>query len=204
VVHDLSTSGTTSLSPRTPAWWDARYRCGEAPWDTGVVPPEIAALASAAVLSHGWALDLGCGSGLNSRYLTRWGYRVVGVDLALTPLSRAVRSARDEGSPARFCAGDATDLSFLRLQARLAVDIGCLHAVHPDRRQRYIASLADHLLPGAFYLLYAFEPSLPSADGPAGLGPQDMAAFAPHFRLRWAQHGHDRDRPSAWYLLQRT
>lgn len=188
----------------TPEWWDARYTGGDAPWDTGIVPPEVVALIAAGDWRVGWALDLGCGSGVVSRYLAQHGFRVIGVDLALSALTRARHQARAAGLPAWFCQGDVTDLGFLRVQATLAVDIGCFHATRPERRAAYIATLADHLAPDAAYLLYAFEPMPGESAAFRRVGPTDLALFAPAFTLRWAQHGLDRDRPAAWYLWQRT
>jgi hypothetical protein len=90
------------------------------------------------------------------------------------------------------------------VQARFALDIGCFHAVPPDRRPAYIASLADRLLPGAFYLLYALMSSWDDQAAPRGINFADVGRFAPNFVLRWAQYGQDRERSSAWYLLQRS
>ena len=112
--------------------------------------------------------------------------------------------AARQGLAAHSCLGDVTDLGFVTVQATLAVDVGCFHAVAPERQLAYVESLSEHLLPGALYLLYAFEPFLSEQTGPSGLSPADLAAFAPRFILRWAQHGSDRERPSAWYLWQRT
>jgi SAM-dependent methyltransferase len=184
------------------AWWEDRYRSGDIPWDTGVVPPELAALVSSGLLLPGWALDLGCGSGLNGRYLAGYGFKVVGVDLAQRALVRGRCSAVTEHVSAYFCRGDVSDLSFLSMRANIALDIGCFHAVPADRRIAYVNSLAAHLVSGAYYLLYAFEPSPGATDGPSGIGPREIALFAPHLILRWARHGLDRDRPSAWYLMQ--
>ena len=186
------------------AWWDERYRSGDIPWDTGVVPPEVVSLVSSGLLMPGWALDLGCGSGVSSRYLAAHGFRVAGVDLAHSALARGRRSAATEHAPAYFCRGDVSDLRFLAVQAAFALDIGCFHAVPPERQPAYVASLAAHLLPGAYYLLYAFEPTPGVTDAPLGIGPREIAFFVPHFVLRWARHGLDRDRPSAWYLMQRS
>jgi cyclopropane fatty-acyl-phospholipid synthase-like methyltransferase len=188
----------------SPAWWDGRYRSGDIPWDTGIVPPEVVALLENGEVQRGWALDLGCGSGLSSCYLAGRGFRVVGLDLALSALIRAADAARSRGLPAFFCAADVTRLGILNVQARFALDIGCFHAVDPDRRNAYIASLAARLLPGAFYLLYALMRGLEDQTSPRGITSADIGRFAPDFILRWAQHGEDRDRPSAWYLLQRT
>lgn len=187
------------------AWWEARYRGGDNPWDTGIVPPEVVALLDSGVVPPGWALDLGCGSGVSSRYLARRGFRVVGVDLAQSALRRGRRAARVDGLPAYFCLADVSDLAFLQVRATLAIDIGCFHGLSPDRRRAYAASLAARLLPGGFYLLYAFEPyQAPQGDELRGVGPETIAGFARHFDLRWAQHGWDQGRRSAWYLLQRS
>ncbi len=186
------------------AWWEDRYRSGDIPWDTGVVPPEVVALVTSGQLSSGWALDLGCGSGINSRYLATHGFRVVGVDLAQSALVRGRRAAETDGSSAYFCRGDVSNLGFVTIQAMFALDIGCFHAVPIERQPAYVASLAAHLLPGAYYLLYAFEPMPGDADAPSGIGPREIALFIPHFVLRWAHHGLDRERPSAWYLMQRS
>jgi SAM-dependent methyltransferase len=190
--------------PGTPEWWDARYQSGPIPWDTGIVPPEVEALLSSARGAPGWALDLGCGSGISTRYLARHGFRVVGIDLAISALRRGQQGAQAEGLAAHFCLGDVADLGYLDLQATLALDVGCLHTLAAERREAYIESLAAHLTAGAFYLLYAFEPAATAQEGPAGLGLGEIAQFAPLFRLLWAQHGHDRGRPSAWYLMQRA
>lgn len=182
--------------------WNQRYLSGDTPWDTGVVPPEVIAFVSSGTLRRGWALDLGCGSGVSTCYLARQGFRAIGVDLAHSALVRAFQAAAADHLPAYFCLGDVCDLSFLRVRADFALDVGCLHGAPAARRTDYIRSLADHLLPDAFYLLYAFLPD--HEGGPGGIGPGDLASFAPQFVLRWAQHGLDRTRPSAWYLLQRT
>jgi len=194
------------VAPRrgSAAWWNARYLSRDAPWDTGIVPPEVAALVASARTPRGWALDLGCGSGVSSRYLAQHGFRVVGVDLAHTALARARAAAMAESPAAYFCLADVGDLSFLHVRAALALDIGCFHSLPPERRPQYVRSLADHLLPGACYLLYAFGLAAASDESAPGVGPRDVAGFAPYFALCGVHHGRYRERASAWYLLRRT
>jgi SAM-dependent methyltransferase len=207
----IGTSAPSDLSwprpdrlTRSPEWWDERYRSGDIPWDTGIVPPEVIELLAGGQLKTGWALDIGCGSGLSSCYLASHGFRVVGLDLALSALARATESARRAAVPAYFCQADVTELGFIHLRADFALDVGCFHAVAPDRRPIYIASLAARLAPEGFYLLYAFTLSTTYEGEPQGISPADIGAFAPCFVLRWVRHGTDRERPSAWYLLQRS
>jgi SAM-dependent methyltransferase len=186
------------------AWWDARYQSGDIPWDTGIVPPEVVSLLAGGKLKPGWALDIGCGSGQSSRYVASHGFRVVGLDLAFSALVRAASAARQAEAPAFFCLADVTELGFLHLRASFALDVGCFHTIAPDRRSAYVTSLAARLIPGAPYLLYAFSLSPDEEEGPRGIGPADIGAFAPYFDLRWVRHGRDRERLSAWYLLERA
>lgn len=192
-----------------PEWWDTRYLSGDSPWDTGIVPPEIVALVDSGVLQPGWALDLGCGSGVTSRFLARAGFRVIGIDLAHTALRRAQRAALAEGLPCHFLRANVAQLGCLAVRANLAVDIGCLHNLDPRSRRAYIDSLAGRLHAGAYYILYTFlhAPSFGNATGQAAshcLTPADLAAFAPHFRLLRTAHGLDRERHSAWFLMRRA
>ncbi len=201
------TPGAAEPLPGSPEWWDARYASGEIPWDTGIVPPEVVRLVEGGAWSGDWALDLGCGRGTSTRYLARHGLRVVGVDLSLRALGDARRLAARQppGQPAYFCAGSVADLGFLAVAARLALDVGCFHSLPGDLRAAYVHSLAARLVSGAVLLLYALDPRPEEGlAGPPGLAPGGLVLFAPYFTLRWVQHGLDRERPSAWYLLQRT
>jgi SAM-dependent methyltransferase len=191
------------------SWWEARYLSGDSPWDTGVVPPEVITLVESSGVSRGWALDLGCGSGVTSCYLATHGYRVVGIDLAREALQRGVARAATSALPCFFVRASAARLNFVHVRAALAIDIGCFHNLTPFERKSYIQSLAEHLQGGAHYLLYTFfsaRLAQPGSDPSAAsvVGPSDIAAFAPQFALLRAAHGQDRERPSAWFLMRRA
>ncbi|MDI6770955.1 MAG: class I SAM-dependent methyltransferase, partial [Anaerolineales bacterium] len=59
-----------------------------APWDSGIVPPELVDFIQ--TRPAGRALDLGCGTGTSSLALAQAGWRVSGVDFA----PRAIRIAK--------------------------------------------------------------------------------------------------------------
>ena len=149
-------------------------------------------------------LDLGCGTGLNSRHFAGEGFMSIGVDLALSALEQARRDARLFELPAYYCLGDVSDLSFIHVHATLILDIGCFHNLDIEQRQRYRESLADHLLPQGHYLLYAFARVEEADPGASGIGPGDIGRFAPQLTLEWSQHGSEGDMRSAWYLLRRS
>lgn len=183
-------------------WW--RYLRGHTPWDTGVTPPELTALADS--LPPGRALDLGCGTGTNALYLAARGWQAVGVDFVPAAVAQARRKARARRLAAAFFVADVTRLDFLDGTFDLAVDIGCLHAVPPDGRQRYAAGLARLVRPGGVYLLYAFCPHERRGRS-FGLTPEMVAAlFAPAFQVESQVIGTDTgsDYASAWHWLRRT
>jgi len=185
-------------------WW--RYFRHNAPWDTGIAPPEIVALADR--LGAGRALDLGCGTGASSIYLAQHGWQVTGIDFIPAAIQRAQHKAQAAHLSIDFRVGDVSHLDALHLSGLfdLAVDVGCLHTITPMQQQAYAASLAKLLRPGAIYALYAFAPC--DLNGRrVGLTPDDVARlFAPAFMVTSVVTGTDTGggAASAWYELQRV
>lgn len=166
-------------------------------WDSGIPAPELE--RAIAGRSPGRAIDLGCGTGTNVRYLSERGWQVTGIDFVPRAISQARRKL---GSlPGQLLVGDVTRLDRLPLTGPydLALDMGCFHSLSPDGRSRYAAGLARCLKPGARYLLYAFQAA---AGNPAGVSREVVeATFATHFALTGYEPG--TGRPSAWYYFDR-
>ena len=191
-----------------------RYLCGDAPWDHGTVPPEIAAWVAAREAAGdppARALDLGCGTGTSSLFLAAHGWNVTGIDFAPNAIPSARRKANRATLPGQitFRTGDVSRLDFLPAQPPfdLAVDVGCLHVVAPDQRLGYAAHLKRLMRPGATILLYAFMPHIGRSGRPAGIDPAEIEAlFGLDFEIVAHVPGQDtaRVRPSAWYTLRRV
>jgi SAM-dependent methyltransferase len=167
------------------------------PWDTGIPVPELVRAASSR--PAGRALDLGCGTGTNLRYLAERGWQVAGVDFVGGAIRQARRKLR--GHPATLLRADVTRLAELPLPGPfdLALDLGCFHRLSEDGRQRYAQGLAGWLKPGAAYLLYAWQPT---PDGGPGLGRDEVIqTFAPALRHTGYEQGEGR--PSAWYYFEK-
>jgi SAM-dependent methyltransferase len=184
--------------------FDLRYLLGQPPWDTKVTPPGVVELIEGEVLPPGRALDLGCGTGTNCIYLARHGWEVVGVDFSILAIRRARRKARRAGVDCQFYRDDVTDLAFLADPFDLALDIGCLHSLPPERWKGYAAEVARLVQPGGLYLLYAFTPR-PDRSPSRGVAPQQVRSlFAPAFAVEREEIGKDPTGPrSAWYWLRR-
>ena len=111
------------------AHWDARYRSGQTPWDTGITPPEVLEFwREPAEPSPGAiVLDIGCGTGLNTLFLARQGLRAVGFDLSGQALRHAIRRLDrhlregpfPRGGKATFVQADVSRLPIDRTGGRL-------------------------------------------------------------------------------------
>jgi SAM-dependent methyltransferase len=179
------------------------YRTGRTPWDTGVTPPEVVELIEGpSAVAPGRALDLGCGTGTNVRYLAEHGWDATGVDAVPVAIDRAVAKLGGV-SNARVILGDVTELPRLELAGPfdLVLDIGCFHSIPRRRRPAYATGVASFTGVGSRLFIFAFA----RRTGPRSLGvtAAEMATrFAPWFepvgRIRGtAPPG------AAWYLHRR-
>jgi cyclopropane fatty-acyl-phospholipid synthase-like methyltransferase len=169
------------------------------PWDSGIPAPELVRVIAQRPL--GRALDIGCGTGTNVRYLAEHGWQATGLDFVPAAIAQARRKVR--GLPATVRVADVTHLAELDLPGPydLALDMGCFHSLTADGQKRYTLGLKRWLKLGGLYLLYAFQP----ASGPSDQGltrAAVVAAFADGFNLVNYEQG--QGRPSAWYYFERT
>jgi cyclopropane fatty-acyl-phospholipid synthase-like methyltransferase len=189
--------------------FNSMYWRGVTPWDTGITPPELrAVIEGPGALAPGRALDIGCGTGLNSVYLATHGWDVTGIDFAAPAIARARRrlSAANatvgQSLPVQLLHGDATRLRAegVRGPFTLVFDLGCLHGIPRENRTSYAEEVAALTEPGALYLLYTFT----STEG-TGMSDEEIATlFSRTFRIERIERGEDRgSRPSAWRWMRR-
>jgi SAM-dependent methyltransferase len=183
-----------------------RYAAQDAPWDTGITPPEIVQIV--AQLPPGRALDLGCGTGTNMRYLLQRGWEADGVDFV--PQAVAVAQARLLGFSPGICTifcHDVTrlgQLKGLRAPYDLVIDIGCGHGFTPAEQQKYAQDIATLTATGGTLMLYAHQPA---EDQSVGWSPPDVRrTFAASFELNWQVFSDDTTSgsPTGWYRFTKT
>lgn len=194
--------------------WDENYQNGFKPWDTGIVPPEVVGFWHSGLLTPtGRALDMGCGTGTNVRYLRSIGLIAVGIELSLIALG----IARSRGSASipmntrndRYVLADTTALPLQNLNASYILDIGCLHTIPRDLRPAYATGILENLIAGGYYHLYAhgpLAPDHPRYSDDSGLEPQDVVQlFSPELSLLTTTQGElDHGRKSHWFLLHKS
>lgn len=131
------------------------YLVGVKPWDSGVPPPElIEVIEGSHAFPQGRAIDLGCGTGTNCKYMLEHGWDVTGVDY----VARAIGAARKKAPGAKLHVGDVTKLGELGVDGPfdLLLDMGCFHSLPETRRDAYVSEAARVAGPGATQLLFAF------------------------------------------------
>ncbi|HVO28738.1 MAG TPA: class I SAM-dependent methyltransferase [Candidatus Paceibacterota bacterium] len=107
-----------------------------------------------------WILDVGCGSGLKSKYLVQHGLNVVGIDLS----DKMIQIAKREAPSAKFFVMDMSDSPELQRKINKKFDgvfiqAALLH-ISKDKAFAVLAGLVTILKPGG-YLYVAVKGSHP-------------------------------------------
>ncbi|MBI2305027.1 MAG: class I SAM-dependent methyltransferase [Chloroflexi bacterium] len=140
--------------------WDRTYRYSHhfVPWEAWQPSPDLIRLVERGEIKKGQrALDLGCGLGTQSLYLTSQGVEVVGLDISPAALGYAVKRTSGGGGAPRFLVGDALSLPFADESFDLVYDRGCFHHQELGGRFTYMREVARVLRVGGGYQLIAFQ-----------------------------------------------
>ena len=172
------------------------------PWDTGISPPELFEF----IKNHppGRAIDIGCGTGTNIITLAQAGWTVTGVDFAPRAIQLAKQKIKQSGVQAKISVNDATKLNGITGPFDFALDLGCFHGISKEGRMKYLDQLDRILAPNGFWLLYTFlSPGTPRSGH--GLAEAEIDRISARFHLVSRKDGLDkRERPSAWFLFQKS
>lgn len=108
------------------------------------------------------ALDLGCGTGIKSIYLSKHGFeQVLGIDIAPKAVKIAKENSRREkvSDKCNFLAHDIVDWGFINADKKfdLILDWAALHCLEPSQRINYAQNIAKHSRPGSFVLIRTFS-----------------------------------------------
>lgn len=175
------------------------YLFGNAPWDSGISPPELYDF----IATHpaGRALDIGCGTGTNLITLNHAGWQADGFDFAPRAIHLAKQKLKHANLTARVFQDDATQMKLVTPPYNLALDLGCFHGI--AQKADYLTQLTRILAPNGYWLLYGFFKPNTAHPGP-GLVDSDLDLIQRHnLTLRSRKDGRDkRERPSAWFLWQ--
>ena len=158
--------------------WDAIYRRGTPPWETGRAAGELIRVIREGVIRPGSALDLGCGTGADAICLARHGFDVTAVDSSPTAMERARNRAEQEDVLARFVLADVFEFALTAGQFDLIYDAGFYHFIRRTDLDRFLDMLWRVTRPGSYYLALAGS-SRESAEG----GPPQVSEDEVHDEL---------------------
>ena len=175
------------------------YLLGFKPWDSGISPPELVEwVEGPKALPPGRALDIGCGTGTNCKYLLDHKWDVTGVDF----VAQALNKAKLKAPGARLIVGDVTKLADLGVSGPfdLLLDLGCFHSIAEPRRAAYVSEASRVAAPGATFLMFAF-----GEKGPGGVQASEAEVrqrFGGAFKIAQVTPG-AAFRSQTWYRMIR-
>jgi SAM-dependent methyltransferase len=186
------------------------YRLGFTPWDNHPLAQSLRNLIEgngSPALPAGSALDVGCGTGDSSIYLTQHGWHVTGVDFTPEALEKARAKARAAKADVNFVHADVRHLRQAGITGplQLIVDNGCLHNMNDDDRDSYVREVSAVAAPDGRLLIVAFIPG-----GRFGVRGIDRSEMERRFASGWTllSAGDEREldggtTPTRYYLFQR-
>lgn len=144
--------------------FEAIYRQGDVPWDTGRPQTEVLSLVKAKRIIAP-VLEIGCGYGHNVQYLAKEGIKSTGLDLSTTAISAA--KARDcdtnhQGRRSHFHVADFHSWAPPHCEYATIIDIGTLHVQPRINLTQYIQKMHDILIPGGMTFVMCFSDSAPA------------------------------------------
>ncbi|MBM0274317.1 SAM-dependent methyltransferase [Micromonospora tarensis] len=155
-IHGDLIAEDTKLTMRVLSqdFWDERYSADKQVW-SGDPNPHL--VATAADLSPGTALDLGCGEGADAIWLAARGWQVTGVDLSQAALDRAAQHAAEAGVQVNWRQGDVAGWD----PAPERFDLVSVQYVHLPRTvlDPLLRRLAAAVRPGGTLLVVGHHPA---------------------------------------------
>ncbi len=131
--------------------------------------PRLLKDAVEALGGSGNALDIGCGTGVNSVFMADHGFHVTALDFAPEALTFAIKRAEKAGVEVDFKAADVTKFETAE-KFDLILDSGCFHGFNDRSRLVYRDRLLKWLSVGGQYVLIHFGKR--HTIGPGFIGPR--------------------------------
>ncbi|MGA8573746.1 MAG: class I SAM-dependent methyltransferase [Desulfobaccales bacterium] len=170
----------------TEEYFQKRYESGDTPWDVGKPDFNLIHTVAAAAIEPCNALDIGCGTGDNSIWLSQKDFQVTGIDAS----ELAIQKAREKASKAKVkCTFMVIDFLINQIEGApfgLAFDRGCFHALNSDaERKSFAENVAAHLKKDGLWLSLVGSADEPSqGPGPPRRTARDIVnAVESHFEI---------------------
>ncbi len=186
------------------------YRSGVTPWDTGRPDFNLLDVVEQTPVHPCKALDVGCGFGHNSVWLSERGFAVTGIDVSEVALDHAKELAAHLNVKCVFMNADIFKADIPGALFEFIFDRGCFHSFDTgDERRKFAERIAFHLsTSGIWFSIIGSADEVPGRPGPPRRSARDVVvAVEPFFEilsLTASQFESNRpDPPKAWAVLMR-
>jgi SAM-dependent methyltransferase len=154
--------------------WEALYRLGTPPWESGVPSGELVRVLDEGLLRPGRTLEIGCGTGADAVYLARRGFEVTAVETSPTALERARGRAQRAGALIQLVLGDVFDFARTSGPFDLVYDAGFYHFIRRVELGRFLDLLWRVTQPGSYYLTLAGNTGETAEGGPPQVSEEEI------------------------------
>jgi len=138
----------------------------EIPWNVEEPPKALVELVESGKVKSCKTIDLGCGAGNYTIYLTSKGFNVTGIDISSTAIKIAKENAEKKKVKCNFLVADVLgDIDEVKETFDFAYDWQLLHHIFPEQRKKYIENVYRILNPKGKYLSVCFSEKDPLFDG---------------------------------------
>ncbi|SFG69927.1 Thiopurine S-methyltransferase (TPMT) [Desulfotomaculum arcticum] len=187
-----------------------RYKAGDTPWDIGKPDFNLIQTATTMDIKPCKALDIGCGTGNNSIWLSQKNFDVIGIDTSEIAIQKAIEEASKANVKCTFIVIDFLINKIEGGPFGFAFDRGCFHSLNSDEeRKSFAENVAAYLEKDGLWLSIVGNAD-EQRDGP---GPPQRTAkdiinsVEPYFEilsLVSSHFGSNRPNPPrAWVCLMR-
>ena len=187
-----------------------RYKTGDTPWDIGKPDFNLIQTVTATPIKPCKALEIGCGTGDNSIWLSQQNFHVVGIDASEIAIEKAKEKALKANAKCTFLVSDVLTGRTEGAPYGFAIDRGCFHTLASDKeRRRFAENVHGHLGENGLWLsLLGNADEQRDGPGPPQRTARDIVnAVEPYFEilsLVSGSFGSNRPNPPrAWVCLMR-
>ena len=187
-----------------------RYKTGDTPWDIGKPDFNLIQTVTTTPIKPCKALEIGCGTGDNSIWLSQQNFHVVGIDASEIAIEKAKEKALKANAKCTFLVSDVLTSRIEGAPFGFAFDRGCFHTLGSDKeRRRFAENVHGHLGENGLWLsLLGNADEQRDGPGPPQRTARDIVnAVEPYFEilsLVSGSFGSNRPNPPrAWVCLMR-
>ncbi|MBI5475969.1 MAG: class I SAM-dependent methyltransferase [Ignavibacteriales bacterium] len=161
---------------------------GTPAWEINKPQKEIIKWMAAGEI-NGRVLDVGCGTGENTIYLSDRGLVVIGVDVASAAILKARKKSWAHRSSGLFMIHDALNLETIGLKFDTIIDSGLFHVFSDTARVKFVQSIRSALRVNGKYLLLCFSENEPPGWGPRRVTQEEIKEyFKDGFRVNYIRN----------------